>query len=546
MVSLRVLPNMLTNQTPVQVSTRWPQGNLLAMSGLAGQTDYEHGLVARTLGHGIIDICLPAPGRVILHDVAGEPEAGGDYLTMGSDGSHHLVFVDAHHLLIRGQCEVIGDHYRWTQRDGLTLVGVPSFFDESLLGRDPETLVKEGQSWVEQLELPEAADPKRRALLRRAALMIRSQIMSPEGSIRRRWSTPDRWPHRQMWLWDSVFHAIGWRHLDLALSREIVQAVIDAQGEDGFIPHMISPTERSEITQPPVLAFGVVQLLDAGADLEWAREVYPRLVAYLQWSQKHRDSDGNGLLEWFIEEVEECRSGESGMDNSPRFDQACQLDAVDFNAFFAQELRMLAEIAERLGLESEAQQHRQQWRDHCRLINQYFWNPTTGFYHDHDPATKQQQALMASSGFLPLFCGAADMSQAEQIVEHLDRPDTFGTALQVPSIAHSMQREDCKKDMWRGPVWMNMNWLIAYSLEEYGFQAHAERIRLRSCQVIDKYFEQYGVIFEFYDDDDEVSPPNLPRKGQNAPEASPYHQVIHDFGWSGSLLLDWAYQHASC
>ena len=32
------------------------------------------------------------------------------------------------------------------------------------------------------------------------------------------------------------------------------------------------------------------------------------------------------------------------------------------------------------------------------------------------------------------------------------------------------------------------------------------------------------------------------RKGKNAPEIHPYHQVIHDFGWSATLALDWMSQ----
>jgi putative isomerase len=38
-----------------------------------------------------------------------------------------------------------------------------------------------------------------------------------------------------------------------------------------------------------------------------------------------------------------------------------------------------------------------------------------------------------------------------------------------------------------------------------------------------------------------VDPPALLRKGRCAPEISPYHQVIHDYGWTATLYLDWLY-----
>lgn len=61
-----------------------------------------------------------------------------------------------------------------------------------------------------------------------------TQVYSPEGRIHHRWTTPDRWPHRQMWLWDSAFHAIDWWHIDLALAQEAILAAFDMQAPDGL------------------------------------------------------------------------------------------------------------------------------------------------------------------------------------------------------------------------------------------------------------------------------------------------------------------------
>ena len=64
---------------------------------------------------------------------------------------------------------------------------------------------------------------------------MKSQVYSPEGRIKHRWTTPDRWPHRGMWLWDSAFHAIGFRHVDVEVARDAISAVFDAQREGGFV-----------------------------------------------------------------------------------------------------------------------------------------------------------------------------------------------------------------------------------------------------------------------------------------------------------------------
>ncbi len=30
---------------------------------------------------------------------------------------------------------------------------------------------------------------------------------------------------------------------------------------------------------------------------------------------------------------------------------------------------------------------------------------------------------------------------------------------------------------WRGPVWLNINWLLMHGLDDYGYREHADRLR---------------------------------------------------------------------
>ena len=83
--------------------------------------------------------------------------------------------------------------------------------------------------------------------------VMKSQLYTPEGAIKRIWSTPDRLPHKRMWLWDSVFHAVGHRNWNHALAEDLILAVLDVQEDSGFIPHMAAPDMRSQIIQPPVI-----------------------------------------------------------------------------------------------------------------------------------------------------------------------------------------------------------------------------------------------------------------------------------------------------
>lgn len=520
----------------------WTPGQLLAFSGLDGPTDYEHGLVARTSAAGVeLEVVLPGRCRLrFSQDRLGDFLVAGDFIELQtSAGPVRAAFLDAHHLLVEGPCAAIqpDDAITLTRAGERLLVASAASSDEELVEADLDAILAERRRWLAGQTMPPGLSLPTRRAVAKALSQMKAQVCSPEGCIRHRWTTPDRWPHRAMWLWDSAFHAIGWRHLDPGLAREMLLAVLDAQREDGFVPHMIRPTGSSAITQPPVLGLAAARIEAVAPDRAWVRELYPELCAYVEWDLANRDSDGNGLVEWQIEGDPHCRSGESGMDNSPRFDSATQLDAVDFNAFLAAEYEVLAGFARQLGRPAEASRWQARHRELCRRINQRLWNEEQGLYLDYDVDRDEPSPVLASSGFLPLLCGASSTAQAARLAAHLHDPTTFGTPLPVPSIAARDTRRYAR-DMWRGPVWINVNWMIAAGFERYGLREEAELIRSRSLTVLEQGVERHNTFFEFYDDRLEVEPTRLQRKGKGRPEEGPYHQPLHDYGWTATLYLD--------
>ncbi len=520
----------------------WTGGQLMAFSGIDGATDYENGLVARTSFKGTaIEIKLPGELRVeIAKEAPLKASFGGDFFELKTpSGESRGAFVDAHHILVEGPCETIGESpkIKVLKKGGKTLIGAASCFNPKLIEESVSSLVDARSKWLASVKIPSGLPEARRGAFVKALSQLKTQVYSPEGTLKRHWTTPDRWPHRRMWLWDSVFHAIGLRHIDIKLAREAIEAVFDVQGPDGFIPHMASPAERSSITQPPVLALGVALVNEKEFSKDWLASLYPKMKAYLEWDMKNRDKDGNGLLEWFIESSPTCRSGESGADNSPRFDKSESLDAVDFNAFLSLECELMAGFARTLGLDDDAKSWDALHSKLNALMNKRLWSEKDGFYMDFDNETGSQSEILSFAGFLPLLCGAASQEQAAKIAAHLSNPETFGTELPVASIAKCSHAQ-YSKDMWRGPVWMNINWLVIRGLRRYGHEAEAKSLSGKSVAVMEEMRSKYGCFFEFYDDRLEVDPPKLMRKGKCAPEDSPYHQVFHDYGWTATLYLD--------
>ena len=81
------------------------------------------------------------------------------------------------------------------------------------LSADMEASVqKKLQFYKQHNKLPEDCAYNR--LYSKCLSVMKTQLYSPEGCYERLWSTPDRFPHKNLWLWDSVFHALGHRNID--------------------------------------------------------------------------------------------------------------------------------------------------------------------------------------------------------------------------------------------------------------------------------------------------------------------------------------------
>ena len=89
---------------------------------------------------------------------------------------------------------------------------------------------------------------------------------------------------------------------------------------------------------------------------------------------------------------------------------------------------------------------------------------------------------------------------------------------------------------------MNINWLIAEGFDRCGMMEQARGLRSATMREIERTCERFGTFFEYFDDRGEVEPPDLLRKGENAPEKNPFRQVIHDFGWTATLYVDLVFQ----
>lgn len=534
----------------------WGQGAIFSYSGADGVCSFENSLPCTLLGDflGIriharkkYDLYADTEGvKNLAHRIVASDIIISE-LTYDCGRTYDTVFAFVAENVIVGKCKEGKIHLRpvaesgknfflgTAEKDGYTYFTVSGAENSALSPDEIENVIAEKLAFYDSLPKVKIKDESTEKTFYKCVSVMKSQVYTPSGIFSHRWTTPNKVPHRVLWLWDSVFHSLGNYYISPSLARETLFAVLDTQKSDGFVPHMGSPTEVSSVTQPPILAYGFFRLYEKTKDTQMLAEVYPRLSAYLDWNTKNRTDPENGLYVWHVDvSSTHCRCDESGMDNSPRFDDVRDMDCIDFSCYMKREADIMAQIAEIIGAH-DAERWRALSEKIGHAIKTVLWDEDDGFFYDRviDGGIFRKKKSVAS--FLPLFAGACTEEQAALLVSEAENPTTFGTPFPIPSISAS--DPTFGTDMWRGPVWICCNYLIAEGLRRYGYNEKADELIKKTVAVVTENYIRDGVTYEFYDPMRAQSPSKINRKG---PVVMPYdfdikYQCIRDFGWSATL-----------
>ncbi len=570
----------------------WGQSHLFVFSGLDGPTDWRRPFVAQTLGEapGLVLHAGTDPSRdleirfgaeirgIVREGTVGDLRPfviGPDVLDLeivieqGESVGFRLVWLDRMTVVGEGHGDravpclfTNGDFFRLhavQQADplivgrGLALPhtdggkairleiggGVGKFAivwgpdmeraAQAALEYDLASALSDRMRFFEQIKLPATDDREVLRTYVKACAVMKANIETPCGQITSRWSTPDRWPHRRMWLWDSAFNSLGAQHIDPQLGRDCIRAVLAKQRSDGFVPHCMAPDpdRDSKMTQPPLLPWGAWELHSSNPSKAFLREVYPGLSNYVEWDIHNMDRLGTGLLQW------QHSGPDSGMDNSPKFDEGPDFDALDLSCFVANECRALNLIAGELGMTHEAERWIRINSRLARAINDRLWHEDDGFYYGRRRDGSWVR-IKTVDGFLPLFSGVATKQRAALLVRHLTCRDEFWPAFPAPSVA--LDEPKFELDMWRGPTWVNYNWLVVCGLREYGYVERARQLIDLTIGEISKWRAKKGSIYEFYDPFGERAPQDLKRKGKVRRWTGDGIPVIAEYFWSAAVL----------
>ena len=310
--------------------------------------------------------------------------------------------------------------------------------------------------------------------------------------------------------------------------------------------------ETSGITQPPIHARAALEMhrhaRDVEASVAFLRWLYPRLVAEHDYLARHRDPAGIGLAVI-------VHPWESGLDNSPvwdrdltemvipdgaippyvrhdlahgdpkdrptdeaydrfvflaaryrdsGYDDGALFDNIPFvvagplfNAIYLWSEHALADIATVIG--SDARRHREAADRIHRALLDRLWDPETKRFCALDVPRMERGDEDTIVSFAPLLDPDLPREQVEAIVAALHsasfQPDRKISYI-VPSYDLLGAAFD-ERRYWRGPVWINTNWLLLSALRQHGYHSEAEAIALSSVRLVEKSgFHEYFDPFD--------------------------------------------------
>jgi glycogen debranching enzyme len=127
------------------------------------------------------------------------------------------------------------------------------------------------------------------------------------------------------------------------------------------------------------------------------------------------------------------------------------------------------------------------------------WNKSElRLYFDYDLVTKDWIKKKTISSLMPIFTGILSKEEVDTIIKWMTRKyrSEEGRHINEPLLPSTDLKVDYFKEVtyWRGPVWINVNWMFWLGLLQYGYKREAEIIRQGIFDLVHKHG-----IREYYD-----------------------------------------------
>ncbi|KAI9471930.1 MAG: glycoside hydrolase [Benjaminiella poitrasii] len=254
---------------------------------------------------------------------------------------------------------------------------------------------------------------------------------------------------------------------------------------------------------------------------EWLRTIYPKLRQNWLWFRATQ----HGYLERFgrkasSEEAYRWRGRTpnhtltSGLDDYPRGQPSVGELHLDLHSWMAFATGLLKDIAAKLGPDYENDQNEYAKIQQDILVNldELHWNEEKQMYCDQ-ALEENKPVFVCHKGYLSLFPMTlgllpADSYKLGAVLDMIEKEDELWSPYGLRSLSASDPYFGTGEDYWRGPIWININYLTLQSLyKNYmhvpgPYQVRAQKIytKLRDNIIRNVYkdYKETGYVWEQY------------------------------------------------
>lgn len=313
----------------------------------------------------------------------------------------------------------------------------------------------------------------------------------------------------QMWDWDGFFIGLHWANQDPANAsflRDWVLSFAGAADAEGYVAGCITPKGPrplfGKFSMKPFLAQGALIAAQDLHDYSWIRPAWPAMQRVLAYRKRTQYDAKWGLWLW-------DNAMQSGADNNPALtndpkDPSAIL-AVDASVWAMREYAAMAVLADHLGDPSLARSYRAEAASTRAALLKNLWNAKEASFLNRRRDTGAWIPVLAWTSFLPLLDGSVPPAQARGMIRaHLLNPAEMRSSHGFRSLSKSDPDYNNAAIIdpysnWRGPIWINANFLDWIILRRYGFTGEAHTLALTLAADLHRDIEKWSSMHEDYD-----------------------------------------------
>jgi hypothetical protein len=196
---------------------------------------------------------------------------------------------------------------------------------------------------------------------------------------------------------------------------------------------------------------------------------------------------------WLVDELRRLRYDDAVVAAHSSF----RVGDVFISAILALSCDVLAELAPLAGCPDDQAAQLRAWVEQLRRAVVASANPATGMARDHDLRASRWLDTNTVAGFAELLCGGADQRREQALLVEFNGPRWCGApdlvAAVPPSACPGAAGYDPRR-YWRGPLWPVVGWLFSWAFERHGLAAFAQQMRTEGLRLVSD-----GTFAEYYE-----------------------------------------------